>query len=402
MIEWADTNTGIIALCLPEPHGSRLAALLRGRMGLEVVAQESFQPVAGASVYIVTPEDAPRILPHKGGADVAIVFGTRGPSDADRLRYPGAVFLTGALPGTVTDWLESRGVPVESLDLTWAETLHQPAAHQSGAKSVAVYSSGGGVGKSTVSVYLAAVAAAERVPTGLVELDEDRRGILTYFDRKPKNGLDTLQPTDWEDPARFAAAMAATTVAVGARLTVVPMVGTKYGMQYQTSMDTEDHLQHLFDWAGKEFALTVYDLPARVRDHVVLQTLQNASHIILVVEPTEIMVDSTMSYLNLIHSIKGVGPQMVGRMSLLVNKVPRQRRAAIPSRQMADALGVPLLGEVPLDPERYMTAINQHRIQLDPNWKAIYAALDLPHAAGSAKTGTDREKVGLFRRLLGR
>lgn len=394
-IRWEDPVVKTVAVCMPEPHAARLADVLRHRLGVTADACEDLNAAGDADIYLVTAADALRALARVGPDRVAIMMGMQSAGPEERALYRGAALLSGPLPGAVIDWLESRVAsaqsPVSGPDIPWEDSsppdpvtaVPVPAAGVGKAMSVAVYSSGGGVGKTTTAVHLAMAAAASRVVTGLVELDEDRRGILTHFDRKPRSGLDDLSPTEWEDPQRFAAAMERVSVSVNARLTVVPMVGTLYGMQYQAAPDSPDHLSQLFNWAERRFSLTVYDLPARVRDHVVLSTLTRATRVVIVVEPTEIMVDSTMSYLDLIRSIKGAGPEIVAKASLLCNKVPKHRQSALPPRQIADALDLPFLGEIPLDPDRYMGGINRHTIKLDDGWRAVFDGLGVVRTGAS-------------------
>lgn len=383
MIEWQEESVEKVLICLTEPNARRLAAFIKQRFALEAQTVDVPRADMGNGLWVVAAEYAEAAIAVADSGKVAVLFGTRTPTADEQSRLKGAALIVGALPGALLPWLEEHLTAVgPQEDAPWEETA-SPKATDRG-QSIAVYSSGGGVGKTTTAVHLAVAATAVRLVTGLVELDEDRRGILTHFDRRPKVGLDTLDPSEWEAPERFAQAMERVAVPVNPRLSVVPMVGTKYGMQYQSSVETEDHLPRLFDWTERRFALSIYDLPARVRDHVVLSALRRASRVVIVVEPTEIMVDSMMSYLELIQSIKGVGGQIIGNMRLLVNKVPRGRRVALPPKQVAEALGLPLLGEVPMEPERYMGGINRHQVALDANWREIFESL------GIGQSGTTR------------
>ncbi|MCL8208616.1 MAG: hypothetical protein K6V97_11175 [Actinomycetia bacterium] len=388
-----------VVVCLPAPHAERLAQAIRDALGMEAVAQTGFAPVAGADAYLVLPDaaDAARAVVPADRVGV-LTGGPVRPEVARRLQ--GCALLPGALPGAALDWLAGLGA-APAPALVWAEPApaapdaarrapapaaavsapgaSAPAAPAPAApQAVAVYAAGGGVGKTTTAVCFAALAA-EQTPTGLVELDENQGGILTYFDRRPQRGLDSLGPADWQDPTRCAAALEQVAVAVGPRLAVLPMLGTAGGLQCAPAGAAEaDGLAPLFAWAAQRWAVTVYDLPADLRLPVVLATLRAATRIVWVVEPHEISVDNALAQLRLLEGLQATGAALLAKTALVVNKVPRPRRVGLAPERVAEALALPLLGAIPADPERYLAAINQHRLPADPAWRAAFAALALP------------------------
>ncbi len=410
MIQWQTEPVLSVVVCLPQPHAQRLASEITNTLHIPATAQTAFQPVDAATVYVIMPEDAMQAQSLLPTVHIAVLSS----ADDTPANYPGMTMLTGALPQNVLAWLQTlepqhdTEAPLAP-DLEWKPssaplTIAPPTqglaliSHQS---SIAVYSSGGGVGKTTTAVYLAALAASKRINTGLVELDEDRRGILTYFNKQPKSGLDMIAPSDWAQVERFNATMAQIAVKVDAHLSIVPMVGTTQGMQYMSGdKELHDGLPLLYSWAEHQFDLTIYDLPARIRDHVVLSTLQQADHIILVLEPTEIMLDSTLGYLKLIESLKDVGSQIIQKMQILVNKTPKQRAIGLVPQQMADSLGLPLLGKIPLDPERYINAINHHQIKPDAPWATVFDSLHLINESTAEQKAKGKSKLWPFHRRV--
>jgi cellulose biosynthesis protein BcsQ len=377
----------LVVVCLPEPHSSRLAREIE-RTGARAVVRPAFTPVPGAVRYVVMAgEEAEKAVRAARGARIGVVGAEPGEV------YDGAELLSGPLPGAVLDWLsDDEGGP----RIAWEDA---PRERSSGATraarglTLAVFSSGGGVGKTTAAVHLSAVAS-RAAETLLVELDEDRRGVLTWFDRRPKEGLDSLSPAEWGDAERFEEAMRRVAVQARYRLTVVPMVGTKFGMQYQVG--DQDHLGTLYDWAERRAEVVVYDLPARVRDHVVLTTLSRADRVLIVVEPTKVMVESTLGYLDLLNSIPGVGQGIIRKACLLVNKTPARGRVGVPPREMAEALGLPLAGTVTLEPERYLAAINRHQVNLDDQWTELASYLGIPVEEDGGVRVRRQRRHGLF------
>lgn len=380
-------QAGRVLISLPSPYGEKLAEAV-SQIGWEgQVVSRPFTPDSSAQAAVVDHPDAAQIAVAAGIGAVAVI-GAAAP--------PGAQALTGSLPRPVLEWLQSLE-PAGGVDwddeaagnLAWDDTAPaapmQPLSRQ---RSIAVYSSGGGVGKSTTSVALATLAAKHNLNTSLVELDEDRRGILTYFDKTVAMGLDSMTVLDWQDPERAGLKLAQIRTRVDPHLVVFPMKGTPEGFQCWSE---ENHhlLSTLFDYMDRHFNVTVYDLPARLRDVAVMQTLEHVEHIILVLEPNEITLESMTSYITMLEKLRGSGQAIVSKMKVVVNKVPRQRRAALPSTQIADSLRLPLLGEIPHDPDRYLRSINQHRFDVDPAWERVFEGLELRPALAA---GIERSK----------
>ncbi|MDA8192738.1 MAG: hypothetical protein M0Z53_01895 [Thermaerobacter sp.] len=386
-----------IQVAVAEPHGSRLAQILRDQVpGLATARPASDEPGDGRGWVLVTPDRVAWARQAWPPDRIGVIAGTAVPDP--RWAAQGLHVLTGVLPWPVVEWARTRGAPETSL--AWDETdgAVGPAAPPVPALRaptgrgplVAVYSSGGGVGKTTTAVYLATVAAAQRQTVGVVELDEDRRGILTYWNRPLQGGgLDSITPHVWTDPARLAQDLARILVPVDARLRVVPMAGTLTGLQYPVEA-TDQAVRYLTEWARQQFACTIFDLSARIRESTPIAVLQAVDRVIWVMEPTEIMLDSSRGYLDLLEQLGDGARRILPKIGLVVNKVEKARTARLDPPALADALGLPLWGTVASNPAKYMSGINQHRVDPTPEWLAVARAVglvtgDAPRPAGKAR-----------------
>jgi len=307
----------IALIGLPEPHASRLAEAIQLRTSVNAQVIEALHHVSQDAWILAAPEWADQVVDYVLGLPaghperIAILWGARAETDMlQEFSDQGLVVLTGPLPGPVIAWAEEAvrnapgpedpfawnedPKPNATAGLAWDEALEPPPAGRSPrspanslampaeaepaawatpastrsqeGRIVAVYSSGGGVGKTTTAVYLGTIAVQRRVAVTVLEMDEDRRGILTYWNQKPRNGgLDAIPAADWDDPGRLADRLASMAVSVHPRLTVLPMAGTVTGLQYPLT-HADSAATHLLSWARQHSAWTWVDLPARLRD----------------------------------------------------------------------------------------------------------------------------------------
>lgn len=419
-------SASVVVLGLPDPHGARLGRVIEDRLGIPCAVMATLSSLDPTTWVVTTPTWVGRLLDSSIAPDhLAILWGDRpGEGHSARWVQQGVTILTGPMPRTVLDWLQSTAlVPADPWTwedpddrpptFTWEDeadaapvipSLPRAAPRSSPAAqglSLAVYSSGGGVGKTTTAVYLATIASRRRLPTGIVELDENRSGLLTYWDRKaPHGGLDSVKPGDWSDPGRLAARLATMAIGVAPRLMALSIVGTSEGLQYHPE-DAARDLGHLYAWARHQWAVTFYDLPATVRDEGVYHTLQAVDRVLFVLEPTEIMLESSLRYLRIIEGLGPVGHDMIRKMGLVVNKVPKSRQARLDPLLLAETLALPLWGQIPENTVRYMAGINQHKIGVTPDWEKLWAALALPvgDAALAVKASDPARRGGwLFRK----
>ena len=428
----------VMLVGLPEPHAARLTATIHERLNVDCAVAATVDALSVTAWVLCAPGWVDRVLEHlgqhgEGTPDrVAVLWGNR-PLNGESQRWTdqGLTVLLGPLPEPVLGWVKTTVThPREETFLTWqesAEAVHDedwawaaqgsesgvipvrgqpalsPAAgvssealgglpaisqrHPAG-RVVAVYSSGGGVGKTTTAVYLATLATRRRHRAMVLEMDEDRRGILTYWNQRPRGeGLDSIPAADWTDLGRLAERLATLAVTVTPRLTVVPMAGTVTGLQYPVA-EGEVSIARLLAWARQHGGWTFVDLPARLRDHTILSVLKIVDQVLWVVEPTELMLDSSRLYLDLLEQLGPEGVAVVRKVSLLVNKVEKARAARLDSRAFAEALGLPLLGSIASNPVKYLSGINQHRIDPTPEWESVADRLGMSKA--ESHTGHSR------------
>lgn len=400
---------------LPASHATRLCATLHDALGVTGVVADATDRIPPDAWILCTPEWVDRIVhrPPERSEEalrrVAVLWGNRPLNEATRRwTEQGLTVLTGALPQPVLAWAQALVRSSEEAFLTWdASPSASPDAalawtptepdpglipvprmgdRRPASRIVAVYSSGGGVGKTTTAVYLATVAARRRHPAIVLELDEDRRGILTYWNQRPREGLDSIPAADWTDPDRLAERLATLAVTVTPRLTVVPMAGTVTGLQYPVDQGAAA-ITHLLAWARRQGGWTLVDLPARLRDHTILHVLHGVDQVIWVVEPTEVMLESSRLYLDLLEQLGPEGAAVVRKVVLLANKVEKARAARLDPRAFAEALGLPLLGSVASNPVKYLSGINQHRVDPTAEWEHVADGLGMTPAEVAGDRG---------------
>lgn len=412
------TPRTITLIGLPAADANRLRATLQDTVGVACAVAETANAIIPESWVLCTSDWVDRMMDRQADGErnrVAVLWGNR-PLNAVTQRWidQGLPVLTGALPQPVLAWAQSVVAAPNEDFLTWDQSLGPSQAFDTprtsapgldhpltaglhsvrdvhpvlatmrerlpAGRSVAVYSSGGGVGKTTTAVYLATLAAGRHHSATVLELDEDRRGILTYWNQRPRGeGLDSIPAADWTDPERLAERLATLAVTATPRLTVVPMAGTVTGLQYPVA-NGEMAIAHLLAWARQQGGWTFVDLPARLRDHTILSVLKIVDQVLWVVEPTELMLDSSRLYLDLLEQLGPDGVALVRKVSLLVNKVEKARAARLDSRAFAEALGLPLLGSIASNPVKYLSGINQHRIDPTPEWESVADRLGIPNA----------------------
>lgn len=331
---------------------------------------------------------------------VAVLYANR--SVPGNERFEGVSSLQGALPGCIREWVTQENIFIDASQgdmLEWDDSgSGLSTSNNENNRKIGVWSPGGGVGKTTSVVHLAKLAEQGRWNTGIVETDEDKGGVLRYLGKVPaKAGLDSLTKHIWEDPQLFAEEMGNIVQTVG-RIQVVPMTGTVEGL---TCTDKTEKVLH--QWASSRWALTIYDLPPRLRDTMTISVLHEVDDVIVVVEPTDVLMDAMEKHLRLCSEINFL-KDLPSKYRLLVNKVPENH--GLNPQEMADTLKIPLIGVVPAELEHYDRIINKGKFVIPPDspWRAVYQNLKLggmenPSPDPFAKK--QKTKKSFWKRLLG-
>ena len=361
--------------------GTRLCEYLNNKYRVTATLWRDIQGIeeAQADAYIIYRKcvDDLRALDRIEGK-IALLYGKASIPTADKLvTYPK---LIGNLPECVDEFIESllngKGGYLDG-DLTWNEDgsgekkQKRSLSTWSPVRSVALFSPGGGVGKTTTAVHLAKLAEQAQINVGLVETDEDKGGALRYMGRHPAHeGLDSLEKTVWDDEEFFKENMQRIVQKVE-RVQVVPMVSTFNGLSCNMK-----NVSSLFNWAESQFTLTLYDLPPRLRDVMTFSILQEVDQVVLVAEPTDILMDALQKHMKLCQEVEQFR-NLPKKYRLLVNKVPEKN--GLDPEEMANALGLPLLGSIPADVDHYNRIINRARFDIpsDSPWRRVFSNLDL-------------------------
>ena len=395
-----------VILVIPDRNtGVRLSDHLRAKYGVAVTLWNDLQGIEEAQadaiiIYRKSVESLSSLEQIEG--KIALLYGNMPVPVTDKgVSY---TKLTGNLPGCVYSFMESLvGWQGES-DLTWGETPDLDLSPQPTRKSrsIALFSPGGGVGKTTTVVHLAKLADQARINVGIIETDEDKGGVLRYLGKQPAQvGLDSLEETDWGNEVLFKRRIGEIVQSVG-RIKVVPMIGTLNGLVCNIN-----NVSVLHEWAKSQFDLTIYDLPPRLRDVMTYSVLQEADEVILVAEPTDVLMDALQKHLKLCKEVQRFH-ELPKKYRLLINKVPE--REGLDPEEMAEALGLPLLGVIPADMEHYDKIINRGKFDIpaDSPWRMVYTNLGLGgscnqilpfHSPNKAKNYVkvrNKERRGLF------
>lgn len=334
-------------------------------------------------------------------AKVAVLYGKKLISANEKLN--GVSALTGALPGCIRDWIHRENIlssDPQGNVLEWDEADSSTNLSVIGneRRRIAVWSPGGGVGKTTGVVHLAKLAEQDRWNVGIVETDEDKGGVLRYLGKVPaKIGLDSMAKEIWEDPQLFAEEMENVVQTIG-RIQVVPMTGTIDGLTCN-----DETVNTLHQWTASRFALTLYDLPPRLRDVMTFSVLHEVDDVIVVVEPTDVLMDAVEKHLRLCSEIKSI-QDLPRKYKLIVNKVPENH--GLKPQEMADTLGIPLIGVVPAELEHYDRIINKGKFVIPTHspWRTIYQNLKLggmENPVPVTKKQMPKAKFGWLQKLLG-
>jgi ATP-binding protein involved in chromosome partitioning len=206
---------------------------------------------------------------------------------------------------------------------------------------VAVGSGKGGVGKSTVAANLAVALAEQGLRVGLMDAD-------AYGPNVPRMmGVDALPPA--------ANGKLQPAVAHGVRLVSIGfLVSPETPLVWRGPMTDKMVGQFLADVAWGELDLLIVDLPPSTGD-IPLSLVKHSwvDGAIVVVTPQDVAVDDARKALGMFQGLNVPLLGVLENMSYFVCGQCQARHALFGEgggRRLAEAAGVPFLGEIPLEP----------------------------------------------------
>lgn len=298
---------------------------------------------AAAGVEIAAADDPSDVAADAGPADLLLVGADRlaalldAPSDRlHRAGHPAIVVVVeGEAPPEV--WREAVALGAEQVAVLpeaepWLlDRLLDAGSGEAGAAVVAVLGGRGGAGASTFATALTVTAATEGLEPVLIDLDPLGGGLDLVL------GAEDLPGLHWEDLAGLRGRLQP-----GLLTTGLPQV---CGVRLLTWSRVADPslpvaaLRPVLDAASRESDLVVLDLPRRV-DQAVSAVLGVADEVVLVV-PAEVRATAAAG-----RVVTELGP--LSRRMRLVVRGPAP--TGLSATAVADALGLPLLGEIRAEP----------------------------------------------------
>jgi len=240
-------------------------------------------------------------------------------------------------------------------------------------RTVACFSTAGGVGKTTTASILARLLQEAGRRVTIVEADEEKAGILRMFGYDPAtNGLDMIPPMIWPDMGALAEKLEDIVVPINRQkglppILVYPLVGQLEGLQ----VENNEYFRQFLTMLQADADYLIVDLPPRLRDVVTIATLIVADAVVFVYEPTEPNLDAAIRHM---HDVEVTQYFDRKKYALLINK---DTARGLNVSAMARTVDLPLLGVIPEQTVVYHAMANTGRIVLgaDSPWRGVLAAL---------------------------
>lgn len=241
---------------------------------------------------------------------------------------------------------------------------------------ILVLSGKGGVGKSTVAVNLAYALSSRGYNTGLLDLDLHGPTIPKML------GIDNfrLQTVDNKiEPVRVTGTLAAVSMAF-----LLPDTSTPVIWRGPMKMSAISQFLSDVNWGALDFL--VVDLPPGTGDEAltIAQLAPNLRGAVIVTTPQEV---ATLETSKAVRFVEKLGIPVIGVVENMSGMICPHCQAEIDvfgkggGRKMADDLGVPFLGSIPLDIEMREAGDEGRpavirRSAEDPTWKAVNEVME--------------------------
>ena len=340
----------------------------------------------------------------KAGTQVAIIYANSQIAEKlgtdDNLVISGANTLYLSPVENVSGWIrKTLGGEMDDDDFSWGFS-DEPAQIANSIKPkrrirIACYSPLGGVGKTTASVMLGKLAQEAGHSVCIIESDNDNAGVLQALGAQSvTEGLGSLLEEEWEQYSLFEN-RAASLIQVINGIAVVPIGSDSLGLKCD-----QNNIGNLYEWVNKQsYNVVIYDLPPQLNELSVYKTLQEVDIVILVGEPTTKAEEKLLRFVSRAQGLQGL-KDINSKLRLIINKYVAT--AGITDTEIAETVGIPLLGTIPVDPEHYYRMINDRKLSIPSNspWRSTWGVI-YPEDSAQTQSSIPKKKGGFFKSFLG-
>lgn len=400
-----------VVICGPQTSSGveRCADLVRDNGGTAIIVPtlSDFGAVPGSDVHIIFRKQTMDLSGYtvKSNVQVGIIYANSQVAETliagDLEKIPGADSLYLSPVETVSGWIRktlSGGIGED--DFSWDFGAESPSPPEKPKRRIriACYSPLGGIGKTTASVMIGKLAQESGQSVCIIESDNDNAGVLQALGSQPvTDGLGCFLSEEWEQADLFESRVKEC-LQVAHGISVLPIGSDTLGMKNDKS-----NIGNLYEWANRQpYNVIIYDLPPQLSDLSVYTTLQEVDVIILIGEPTTKAEEKLIRFVTRAQNLQGL-QDINSKLRLVINKyIPN---AGITDTEIAETVGIPLIGTIAVDPEAYYKIINDRRIIIskDSAWHDVWGALSpyVEDPSCTPKPIESKSKGGFWKKLLG-